>query len=169
MKTKSIVRNIFFSYVICQILCNIYFMCFPSTFQTQSIFWILTILGSIFWGLKVYSYQLSQIFHLPPDKYLLIKIFFCFQINSIPFLMYFSFASMDNINSIWLAAFQVLHLPEFILMEILTQGIYYLECIFSQNLEYVLHDTYSVYPFTAMLILVEIYFLAAKQKNVAMA
>ena len=83
--------------------------------------------------------------------------------------MYFSFASMDNINSIWLAAFQVLHLPEFILMEILTQGIYYLECIFSQNLEYVLHDTYSVYPFTAMLILVEIYFLAAKQKNVAMA
>lgn len=167
MKTKSIVRDIILIYVICQMLYNLYFFCVSKTMQAGFIFWLLTILGSLFFGAKLYSCQLSQILQMRVDKFLFLKILICLQIISIPFLVYFSFVSIDEIHPVFVGIFEVLHLPECILLDVVHEIIYYVVDLLTQNAEYVLHYAFSIYPFTAILLFMEIYLLSKKQKNIA--
>lgn len=164
MKTKFLLRNIFFIYIVCQILCNIYFLCLHNSISAEFAFWIFTIIGSILFGVKACACEFSDIFSFHTSQHIVIKIVLYCQIISVLFLVYFCFGSVHEINTVLEKVFYIFHLPEYIFSEILSQGIYYLNNMFDfHSINHILHYSYSIYPLTAIVLFVEIYYLSSKK------
>ena len=167
MEKKSMIFNAFLAYAICQILCNVYFLVFGNTLRAQYTFWLLTINGSIFWGVKFFKCKCSQVFNFQKSKLVLIRILLCFQILSILYLICFLFAPELEVNSILTATFALFHLPEYILSQFVEEIIYILENTSNFNISMtILNHLYSTFSLTAVVIFIELYMLSTEKECV---
>lgn len=167
MEKKSMIFHIFLTYVVWQILCNVYFLLFGNTLHAKYTFWLFTIIGSIFWGVKFCNCKVSQIFSFQKNKLTLIRMLFCFEIMSIFVLMCVWVAPESTANPIWDGTFAFLHLPEYILSQFVEQIIYVLENTLHFHISMnILNHFYSIYAFTAVILFMELYLLSKEKASV---